>query len=64
MVFFCILRHLQDPAKLQELVRSVSSLAADTTQLEAVTAELSGDVRNTVEKIRETEGTAATPAGR
>lgn len=48
-----VLADLQDPSRLQELVTSVSNLAADEQQLEAVTSELSGDVRQTVETIRD-----------
>lgn len=46
---------LQDPEKLQQLVSSVSLLAKDGSQLEAVTAELSSDVKQTVNTIREAE---------
>lgn len=42
----------------------MSSLAADNTQLDAVTAELSGDVRNTVEKIREGTRESSTTSSR
>lgn len=45
----------QDPAKLSALVASVSSLAQDDSQLQAVTAELSSDVKQTVNTIREAE---------
>jgi hypothetical protein len=55
---------LQDPAKLQELVSTVSNLASDNTQLDAVTAELSGDVRNTVQKIREDSQAGTASSGR
>jgi hypothetical protein len=54
----------QDPAKLRELVSTVSSLASDNTQLDAVTAELSGDVRNTVQKIREDSQAGTASSGR
>jgi hypothetical protein len=55
---------LQDPAKLRELVSTVSNLASDNTQLDAVTAELSGDVRNTVQKIREDSQAGTASSGR
>jgi hypothetical protein len=42
----------------------VSSLASDNTQLDAVTAELSGDVRNTVQKIREDSQAGTASSGR
>ncbi len=45
----------QDPEKLQALVSSVSTLAQDDKQLQAVTAELSSDVKQTVNTIREAE---------
>jgi hypothetical protein len=47
--------HPQDPEKLSALVSSVSSLAQDGGQLQAVTAELSNDVKQTVNTIREAE---------
>lgn len=48
-----VLMNLQDPQALQELVQSVNALAADESALAAVTQDLSSDVKNTVEKIRE-----------
>jgi hypothetical protein len=54
---FCAV--LQDPEKLQALVASVSYLAQDDKQLQAVTAELSSDVKQTVNTIREAEEKAA-----
>lgn len=50
---------LQDPEKLNQLVSSVSTLARDDSQLQAVTAELSSDVKQTVNTIREAEQRAA-----
>lgn len=50
---------LQDPEKLSQLVSSVSTLASNDSQLQAVTAELSSDVKQTVNTIREAEQRAA-----
>jgi hypothetical protein len=55
----CCCAVLQDPEKLQALVASVSYLAQDDKQLQAVTAELSSDVKQTVNTIREAEEKAA-----
>lgn len=57
--FRLCLHPLQDPDKLQQLVSSVSTLAQDSKQLQAVTAELSSDVKQTVNTIREAEQQAA-----
>lgn len=54
-----VLAELQDPEKLNQLVSSVSTLARDDSQLQAVTAELSSDVKQTVNTIREAEQRAA-----
>lgn len=52
------LQSKQDPEKLQQLVSSVSTLAQNDSQLQAVTAELSTDVKQTVDTIREAESRA------
>jgi outer membrane murein-binding lipoprotein Lpp len=41
--------------KLQQLVSSVAALSMDSQQMQAVTAELSSDVKQTVDTIREAE---------